>query len=151
MTRRRFEGAVTTPADSGVVVDASIVPAPERPPRPVLVEVAAALLIVGGLTSLLGALAAPGLAGILFTALNAVMIVLGLLIRRGRAWIVAVNVVAVALFLELTALPSGFAIVSIVMDTIVLIALFRHRAWFFWTPPEDDRSTWSTGDADDAR
>lgn len=136
MTHRRFEGAVTTPADSGVIVDASVVPAPERPPRPILVEVAAAVLIVGGLTSLIGALAAPGVAGILFTALNAAMIVLGVLIRRGRGWVVAINVVAVALFLELTALPSGYAFVAIAMDAIVLVALFRHRSWFAWTPPE---------------
>lgn len=133
---RRFEGAVTTPADSGIVTDASAVPAPQRPPRPILVEVAAALLIVGGLTSVLGALAAPGLAGALFLALNVVMIALGLAVRRGRGWVIAVNVVAVALFLELTALPSGYALVSIVMDAIVLVALFRHRAWFFWAPPE---------------
>lgn len=136
MTGRRFEGAVTTPADSGVVVDSSVVPPPERPSRPILVEVAAALLIVGGLTSLIGALAAPGLAGILFTALNVAMVVLGLLIRRGRAWVVAVNVVAIALFLELTALPTRYALVAIVMDAIVLVALLRHRAWFFWTPAD---------------
>lgn len=135
MTRPRFEGAVTTPADSGLITDASVVPLPERPPRPLLVEVAAAILVVGGLTSLIGALAAPGSVGILFAALNVVMIMLGLLIRQGRAWIVAVNVVAIALFLELTALPATFAIVAMVMDAIVLVALFRHRGWFFWEPP----------------
>lgn len=135
MARPRFDGAVTTPADSGIVADASVVPAPERPPRPVLIEVAAAILIVGGLTSLIGAVTAPGVAGILFTMLNVAMIGLGLLIRRGRAWVLAVNVVAVALFLELTALPATFALVSIVMDAIVLWALFRHRRWFFWEPP----------------
>jgi hypothetical protein len=134
MAHRRFEGAVTTPADSGIVTDASIVPEPARPPRPILIEAAAAILIVGGLTSLIGALTAPGIAGILFMTLNVAMIVLGLVIRRGRAWVVAINVVAVALFLELTALPATFAIVSIVMDAIVLAALFRHRAWFFWEP-----------------
>lgn len=134
LVRRRFDGAITTPADTGVVTDATVMPPPERPPRPILVEIAAAILVVGGLTSLIGALAAPGLVGVLFTALNVAMIVLGLLIRHGRAWVVAINVVAVALFLELTALPATFAIVSIAMDAVVLIALFRHRTWFQWEP-----------------
>ena len=40
------------------------------------------------------------------------------------------NVVAIALFIELTALPSGVAIVFAGLDAIVLAALIRHRAWF---------------------
>ncbi|MEO6207314.1 MAG: hypothetical protein ABIP77_05120, partial [Candidatus Limnocylindrales bacterium] len=75
MASRRFDGAITTPADGGEITDQSIVPDPERPPRPILVEVAAAILIVGGLTSLVGSLAAPGFLGILFVALNLLMIV----------------------------------------------------------------------------
>ena len=142
MPSRRFEGAVTTPADGGVLSDQSIPPPPQRPARPILVELAAAILIVGGLTSLIGSLAAPGLLGIAFVALNVVMVVLGVLIRRARAWVVAVNVVVVALFLEVTALPSAFAIVFIILDAIVLAALISHRAWFDWRPedvlgPED--------------
>jgi len=132
MAGRRFEGAVTTPADGGELPDRSIPPPPQRPARPILVELAASILIVGGLTSLIGSLAAPGLLGLAFVALNVVMIVLGVLIRRARAWVVALNVVVVALFLEVTALPSAFAIVFIVLDAIVLAALIRHRAWFDW-------------------
>ena len=135
---RRFEGAITTPADSGEIGDQSVLPRPERPPRPLLVEFAAAILIVGGLTALLTALSVPGALGLVFGVVNIAMIVLGVLIRRGQAWVVAINVVAIALFLELTALPSAFAILAIVLDAIVLVALFRHRAWFFWEPSEHE-------------
>lgn len=136
MARPRFEGAVTTPEAGGEIDDQSIVPAPTRPDRPVLVELSAAILIVGGLTSLIGSLAAPGIVAILLVGLNVAMVILGVLIRRGRAWLIAVNVVAVALFLELTALPSAFAIVFALLDAIVLIALLRHRAWFDWRPDD---------------
>lgn len=132
MARPRFEGAITTPEAGGAIDDQSIVPAPMRPDRPVLVEIAAAILIVGGLTSLIGSLAAPGIVAVLLVTLNVVMVVLGVLIRRGRAWLIAMNVVAVALFLELTALPSAFAIVFSLLDGIVLVALIRHRPWFDW-------------------
>ncbi|MEO5885361.1 MAG: hypothetical protein ABIQ58_07610, partial [Candidatus Limnocylindrales bacterium] len=67
---------------------------------------------------------------------NLLMIVVGVLIRRGRAWVVALNVAAIAIFLELTALPSGFAVVFVILDTIVLTALIRHRSWFDWQPDD---------------
>lgn len=142
MVRPRFEGAVTTPEAGGEIADQSIVPAPTRPDRPILVEMAAAILIVGGLTSLIGSLAAPGIIAILLVALNVVMVILGVLIRRGQAWLIAINVVAVALFLELTALPSAFAIIFALLDAVVLVALIRYRSWFDWradgVPGEDD-------------
>ncbi len=47
---RRFEGAITTPQDGGVVADASAL----RRPRPLLLEFGAASLVVGGLTGVLG-------------------------------------------------------------------------------------------------
>lgn len=135
---RRFEGAITTPADSGEIGDRSVLPRPERPPRPLLVEFAAALLIVRGLTALLTALSVPGVLGLVFRAVNIAMVVLGVLILRGQAWVVAIDVVAIALFLELTALPSASAILAIVLDAIVLVALFRHRTWFLREPSEDE-------------
>lgn len=149
MAGRRFAGAITTPADSGELPDQSIPPPPERPARPIFVELAASILIVGGVTSLIGSLQAPGLLGIAFVALNVVMVVLGVLIRRARAWVAAVNVVVVALFLEVTALPSAFAIVFIVLDGIVLAALIRHRAWFDWRP-EDATAPDDTGEPDES-
>ena len=72
--------------------------------------------------------------GMLAMVLNLATIVVGLLIRSGRAWILAINVVAIALFLELTALPTTFAIIFSTLDAIVLFALFRHRPWFDWDP-----------------
>lgn len=122
-------------------LDASVVPAPGRPPRPLLIEIAGAILIVGGLTSILGSLGTlgpnAGALDIVFLGLGALTVLVGLLVRAGRAWVIDVNVVAVVLFLELTALPSTVAIVFVALDTIVLFALIRHRAWF-------DRDTWMT-------
>ena len=141
--RTRFEGAITTPEMSGLPSDASAIPAPVRPRRPLLLEFAAACLVVGGLTGLLGILGSPerdgtGLAlDSLLIGLNILTIIVGLLVRAGRAWVLALNVVAVVLFLEVTALPSGVAIVFATLDTVVLFALIRHRGWF-------DASTWAT-------
>jgi hypothetical protein len=130
----RFAGAVTGPEDGGEPPDASLVPAPVRGRRPPLIELAAAILIVGGITSLLGVLgtleAATELLDLVFVGLGLATIVVGLLVRAGRAWLLDINVVAIILFLELTALPSGVAIVFAALDAIVLVALFRHRAWF---------------------
>jgi hypothetical protein len=75
-----------------------------------------------------------GLAGLLIMVLNGLMIATGLLIRRARGWILALNVSAIALFIELTLIPDAFAILFASMDLIVLFALLRHRAWFQWTP-----------------
>lgn len=134
MVDRRFEGALTGPEESGEPRDASVVPAPVRARRPVLLELAAAILVVGGLTGLLGTVAtldpASGALDVLFTGLAVLTVVVGLLVRAGRAWILDVNVVAVALFVEATALPSAVAVLFVALDTIVLFALIRHRAWF---------------------
>jgi hypothetical protein len=75
-----------------------------------------------------------GLAGLLIMVLNGLMIATGLLIRRARGWILALNVSAIALFIELTLIPDAFGILFASMDLIVLFALLRHRAWFQWTP-----------------
>lgn len=146
MASRRFEGAVTTPADSGEVPDASLPPEPERPPRPILIELSSAILIIGGITAVLGTVGyqlgggqSNGVVDLLVLLLNVLTVLVGGLIRAGRAWILAINVVAIALFLEITALPATFAIVYVVLDGIVLFALFRHRGWFLWRPSEAAR------------
>lgn len=143
MASRRFEGAVTTPADSGEIPDSTLAPVPERPHRPILIELSAAILIIGGITGLLGTVgyqlsggSSGGVIGLLVLALNILTVVVGGLIRAGRAWVLAINVVAIALFLEVTALPATFAIIYVVLDSIVLYALFRHRGWFFWRPED---------------
>ena len=63
-------------------------------------------------------------------------IIVGILVRAGRAWGLALNVTAIVLFLEATALPSPFAVLFLALDAIVFVALVRHRAWF-----ERDRTT----------
>jgi hypothetical protein len=39
-------------------------------------------------------------------------------------------VTAIVLFLEVTALPSPYAVLFVVLDAIVFVALVRHRDWF---------------------
>lgn len=117
-------------------------PAVERRPRPFLVELASALLIVGGVVNLLvssqvlvllglqgGGVGAPALATIV---LNTVILVLGVLVRFGRAWLVAVNVIAVLAFLEFLSLtPVGIVFGTI--DVLIVLALVRERPWFKWS------------------
>ena len=71
---------------------------PIRPARPARVELAAAILIIGGIVGLIQVVASatavpvgaePFLAGTV--ALDAGSIAIGLLIRTGRAWLLAVN------------------------------------------------------------
>jgi hypothetical protein len=143
---RRFEGAITTPDDEPT--DSSIPPAPVRPHRPLSIEVAAAILIVGAITALVGTLASmlPGGAAAaspealpivaLLLAINVLTLIVGFLVRAGRAWLVCVNVVAVLVFIELTAVPSGSAVAALlaVLDGFVFVAVARHRDWFDWPP-----------------
>ena len=126
---------------------------PRRPRRPPLVELAAAILVVNGglsaITSLevVARLADQGTASapiaLLSLAIGIGSLVLGILVRYGAAWLVAVNVAAVAGFLEIsswTALGLLFGI----LDVVVVLALFRERPWFTWSPdavgerPEND-------------
>ena len=145
---RRFEGAITTPEDDR---DSTSLPLANRPARPVSIEASAAILIVGGLVAIVGtagaavgrdpAAADPGARPILalIVALNVLTVIVGLLVRRGRAWIACVNVVAVVLFVELMAVPGGSATAPAiaVIDAFVFVALLRNRAWFDWRPPAD--------------
>jgi lysylphosphatidylglycerol synthetase-like protein (DUF2156 family) len=102
--------------------------------RPWLIELASAILIVGGLQSVLTIpdpfVPGAGIVPVLLLGLAVLTIVVGILVRAGRAWPLALNVTAVVLFLEATALPSPFAIVFLILDAIVFIALVRERAWF---------------------
>jgi hypothetical protein len=134
MSSPRFEGAVTTPDE---VPDQTVVPPPERPRRPILIEVASAILIVGGLTGFAGVLSVTGPLQVLVLTINLLTIVVGILIRAGRGWVLAINVVVIAIFLEITALGTTFGIVFLALDSIVLFALLRHRPWFDWQPDGD--------------
>ena len=111
---------------------------PLRPDRPALIELAAALLIVGGVLGLiaLGAALDDVPTGVeAFVVVTAVLdigaVVIGVLVRFGRAWIVAVNYVAVIGFLDLLAAPSsGLSLIRGVIDLGVVIVLVQHKPWF---------------------
>ncbi len=144
---RRFDGAITTPDEPP---DSTRPPAGCRPRRPISIEIAAAILVVGGLVAIVGTIGSLGLDGAaadpgarpviaVILALNVLTVLVGLLLRIGRAWIVCINVVAVLLFIELTAIPGGSPTAAFftALDGFVFVALARNRAWFEWRPPEE--------------
>ncbi len=122
-------------------------PAPRKAfrPRPILVELASALLVVGSIFNLLISIdglvlfAQDGgdisLATIITIALGTLTLGLGLAVRFARAWLLTVNVVAVIGFLELLSqTPIGLLFGA--LDVIVVLALFRERPWFEWSALE---------------
>jgi hypothetical protein len=108
------------------------------PSRPGAIELAAALLVVGGAISVLGTLSTfsslpPGTEPFvgLTLALAVGSIVVGLLVRLGRSWIVAVNYAAVLGFLDLMgAGASPLALMLGLADVIVVVILLVHKPWF---------------------
>jgi hypothetical protein len=112
-------------------------PAP-RPARPGAVELAAALLIVGGALGVVGFFVGGGstLSGLeavslVTLGLNLAQIVVGLLLRVGRLWLVAVNYVAVLAFLDLLASGvSPLALMLAAAEILVVVILFAQRPWF---------------------
>lgn len=119
-------------------------PAPPRAfhPRPILVELASAILIVGAAMNLL--ISIEGLlnhaqAGddivvptVITIAVATVTLALGLAARVGRAWLVTVNVMAVIGFLELISATS-IGLLFGALDVFVVLALIRERPWFEWS------------------
>jgi hypothetical protein len=111
---------------------------PVRPVRPAGVELAAAILIVGGaIQLLLGLITLPGLPsgteGIaaLALAVNVATIAVGVLIRDGRAWLVAVNFAAVLGFLDL--LGAGGSPLQLMLgaaEVLVVAILLARKPWF---------------------
>jgi hypothetical protein len=69
---------------------------------------------------------------------------LGLLVRYGRAWLVAINVVAVLAFLELTS-GDPVGLLFGLVDTFVVIALLVERPWFVARVPEPESDLRSYG------
>ena len=114
------------------------------------IEASAANIIVGGVASAFAALltlvdgqrppagAEPVIA--IQYALIALTIFVGVQVRRGRAWLLCVTVVAVILFLDLSGVPSGNALAMMfaTLDAFVFVTLIRHRAWFDWRPPNPE-------------
>lgn len=118
-------------------------PGMRRPPRPTAVELATAIVIVSGAVSVLISVEAfarmneLGSAGTELTlpslAIGLAMVALGILLRSGRAWLVGVNVLAIAGFLELiSGAPIG--IVFGMLDAIAVVVLMVYRPWFTWRP-----------------
>jgi hypothetical protein len=111
-------------------------------PRPVLVELASAILVVGaavnllisvdGLISFAQAGIDIGIPTVITIVVATVTLGLGLAVRFGRAWLVTVNVMAVIGFLELLS-QSSIGLLFGVLDVFVVLALFRERPWFEWS------------------
>ena len=122
--------------------DDSAEPEPEdddrRVARPVVVELAAAILIVSGVLGLLGTIGAAAdlpagteLILVITAALNLGSIAVGVLVRYGRAWLLDVNYVAVLGFLDLVAgTGSGLALLLGIADVVVVVILLLNKPWF---------------------
>lgn len=112
-------------------------PVASKPARPPAVELAAAILIVGGTVNLVGAVLAAGGGGTgdpflwLTVALNVASVVLGLFARVGRLWLVTVNFAAILGFLDLLGGSVNPAAVMLgLAEILVVVILFRHKPWF---------------------
>ena len=113
--------------------------------RPVLVELASALLVVGAVLNLVLSLdvlmrlaeRSESIAAHTVTtiALAIATLGLGVAIRYGRGWLLAVNLVAVLGFLELIS-GSIVGLLFGALDVFVVLALIRERPWFEWSARE---------------
>lgn len=108
---------------------------------------AAALLIIGGILQLIGAIGAAstlpaGAEVVLFgsIAIDIATIAAGVLIRSGRLWLLVVNYVAVLGFLDL--MRSGSSPVALMLaigDIVVVVILIVNRPWFM--PVQQDEAS----------
>jgi hypothetical protein len=112
---------------------------PPAPARPVSIELAAGVTIGEGLFGIITSAMAPQVpdassAGIVGAsiALQLLGILVGLLIRSGRAWIVGLNVAAIYAFLYLSAFPDPVSILLGLGQLFIVGALSfgPNRAWF---------------------
>ena len=112
---------------------------PERasmPPRPVSVELAAAILIVTGVIGIITAVGAS-VSGSTdpFTwvgvALNMGSVILGVATRVGRLWLVTLNYVAILGFLDiLGSAASPQALMVGLAEVLVVVILILRKPWF---------------------
>ena len=77
----------------------------------------------------------PGIA-VAEIALQILTISIGLLIRTGRAWIGAVNVIAILTFLEILSLPSPVSLALAVLFGLAFAGAFLNKPWF------DEMAAW---------
>ena len=120
--------------------------APAKPrafhPRPVLVELASAVLVVGaavnllisvdGLVAFASAGGDIGIPTVITIVVATFTLALGLAVRFGRLWLLTVNVMAVIGFLELLS-QTSVGLLFGVLDVFVVLALVRERPWFEWS------------------
>ena len=131
------DGSEPADAELAASADAAAEDGP-LPARPAPIELAAAILIASGVLGLVGTVGAASdlpagtdLIVVLTAALNIGSLVVGLLVRTGRAWLVAVNYVAVLGFLDFTgAAASGLALLLGIADLAVVIILLVQKPWF---------------------
>jgi len=113
--------------------------APDPPRRPLIVELATAVLVVGGAFGIIQRIINPlvvlngppaiDLISVISFALDLLSIAAGFLLRRGRTWVLAANVAAVFAFLHLT-LQNLQGIVFAALYLFVVVATFLARDWF---------------------
>jgi len=116
------------------------VPTPDAPRRPLTVEFATAVLVVGGafgiilriIDPLVGSDGPPAIDPIFVISfgLDLLSIAAGLLVRSGRTWIVGANVAALFAFLWLSVVPNPIGIVFGGVYLFVVVATFLARDWF---------------------
>lgn len=119
-------------------------------PRPVLVELASAILVVGAAVNLLisvdGLVAFAqaggdiGLPTVITIAVATSTLGLGIAVRFGRAWMLAVNVMAVIGFLEVIS-ETSIGLLFGVLDVFVVLSLIRERPWFLWSAAQRAEAT----------
>lgn len=111
---------------------------PTRPDRPASVEVAAAILIgVGsfGLLALVFIVASPGAVDISpsLAAAEAILqlttVLVGLIVRTGRSWLVAVNMTAILTFLQLLG-GTSISLIFTLMFGLAFGLIWARKPWF---------------------
>jgi hypothetical protein len=110
------------------------------PPRPAAIDLAAAILVFGGLFGfsqlvvgdyvLTGSLPAKDpILGVAFIAYG-VAVVLGVVIRMGRAWLPALNFALLVALLYLPAAGRPLVLVLVLGHAGAAVILARSRRWF---------------------
>ena len=115
--------------------------APSQPTRPVGVQFASTVLIVGGVFRLAAiglTLSAPAESAVAVEpaivlvelVIQVATVVIGGLVLFGRAWILAVNVVAVLAFLQLLSLAGVVSLSLGILYSVAFVGIFLAKPWF---------------------
>ena len=110
------------------------------PPRPAAIDLAAAILVLGGLVGfsqlavgdyvLTGSLPAKdpilGVATIAYAA----SIVLGVMVRMGRGWLPALNFALLVALLYIPAAGRPLVLTLVLTNALAAVIILRFRRWF---------------------